>query len=84
MRTDNTEYLFVTLNGESQWRQTDVGRSFRRYKDLSGIKKKSFALIILTLIRQDFTASMSASELLIYLAQLLELHQFNQQMQLVQ
>lgn len=32
--------LFVTLDGESPWEQTDVGRSFRRYRKLSGITKK--------------------------------------------
>lgn len=38
-RKDGNDYLFVTLNGRSQWKQTDVGRSFRRYRDLSGIIK---------------------------------------------
>jgi integrase/recombinase XerD len=31
--------LFLTLSGQSRWQQTDVGRSFRRYKNLSGIAK---------------------------------------------
>jgi site-specific recombinase XerD len=31
--------LFVTLNGKSAWKQTDVGRSFRYYKNKSGITK---------------------------------------------
>jgi site-specific recombinase XerD len=39
LRTDTTEYLFVTLNGQSKWQQTDVGRSFRRYREKSGIIK---------------------------------------------
>lgn len=39
LRTDKHKSLFVTLNGSSQWEQTDVGRSFRRYKNLSGIGK---------------------------------------------
>jgi site-specific recombinase XerD len=40
IRHDNKEALFVTQNGESRWEQTDAGRSFRRYKKISGIKKK--------------------------------------------
>ena len=43
LRNDHSEYLFVTLNGRSKWSQTDVGRSFRRYRRLSGINK-SFVL----------------------------------------
>lgn len=39
-RSDKNEALFVALNGKSRWRQTDVGRSFRRYKKLSAIKKR--------------------------------------------
>jgi site-specific recombinase XerD len=39
LRKDQTAYLFVTLNGKSKWSQTDVGRSFRRYRRLSGITK---------------------------------------------
>lgn len=39
LRSDNNEYLFVSLNGKSKWKQTDVGRSFRRYRKLSGITK---------------------------------------------
>ncbi len=38
-RTDSHEAIFVALNGQSRWQQTDVGRSFRRYKKASGIKK---------------------------------------------
>jgi site-specific recombinase XerD len=38
-RKDNNEYLFVSLNGRSKWKQTDVGRSFRRYRNLSRITK---------------------------------------------
>lgn len=38
-RKDHNKALFVALNGESRWQQTDVGRSFRRYRKLSGIKK---------------------------------------------
>lgn len=40
LRKDNSTSLFVALNGRSGWKQTDAGRSFRRYKNLSGIKKK--------------------------------------------
>jgi integrase/recombinase XerD len=40
IRKDESEFLFVTLDGKSRWSQTDVGRSFRRYRNLSGIKKK--------------------------------------------
>lgn len=39
LRNDSCEYLFVTLNGKSKWAQTDVGRSFRRYREMSGITK---------------------------------------------
>lgn len=39
VRKDNEKALFATQNGESRWKQTDVGRSFRKYKRLSGIKK---------------------------------------------
>lgn len=39
LRTDSSVYLFVTLNGQSKWQQTDVGRSFRRYREKSGITK---------------------------------------------
>jgi len=40
MRIDEHEALFVSLSGKSRWQQTDVGRSFRRFKNLSGISKK--------------------------------------------
>lgn len=39
IRKSESEFLFVALNGKSQWQQTDVGRSFRYYKNLSGISK---------------------------------------------
>lgn len=39
LRGDSTPYLFVTISGRSKWSQTDVGRSFRRYRRLSGISK---------------------------------------------
>ena len=39
IRKSSSEYLFVTLNGKSAWKQTDVGRSFRYYKKKSGITK---------------------------------------------
>lgn len=39
IRKSPSEYLFVTLNGKSAWKQTDVGRSFRYYKKKSGIVK---------------------------------------------
>ena len=40
IRCGNEKALFATQNGESRWEQTDVGRSFRRYKKMSGIKKE--------------------------------------------
>lgn len=40
IRNSDNEFLFVTQDGLAKWSQTDVGRSFRRYRDLSGIKKK--------------------------------------------
>ena len=39
IRRDNEKALFVTQDGKSRWQQTDAGRSFRKYKKLSGIKK---------------------------------------------
>lgn len=39
IRKSDNEFLFVALSGNSQWKQTDVGRSFRYYKNLSGISK---------------------------------------------
>ncbi len=39
MRKDDEEALFATQDGQSRWKQTDVGRSFRKYKRLSGIRK---------------------------------------------
>lgn len=39
MRKSCNAFLFVTLDGQSKWSQTDVGRSFRRYRRLSGITK---------------------------------------------
>lgn len=38
-RNSDHELLFVTQEGLGRWFQTDVGRSFRRFRDLSGIKK---------------------------------------------
>jgi site-specific recombinase XerD len=38
-RTDKEKTLFATQDGKSRWQQTDAGRSFRKYKKLSGIKK---------------------------------------------
>lgn len=38
-RNSSHEYLFLQQNGKSRWMQTDVGRSFRRYRSLSGITK---------------------------------------------
>lgn len=40
LRKDDNPALFVSLNGKSRWMQTDVGRSFRRYRKISGIKKQ--------------------------------------------
>jgi len=39
-RQSHNEALFVALNGKNRWRQTDAGRSFRRYRSMSGIKKE--------------------------------------------
>lgn len=39
-RHDNEKALFATQNGGSRWEQTDAGRSFRKYKKMSGIQKK--------------------------------------------
>lgn len=39
IRRDSARALFVTQDGKSRWQQTDAGRSFRKYKNLSGIKK---------------------------------------------
>lgn len=39
MRKDDNEALFISIAGKSRWQQTDVGRTFRRYRELSGIKK---------------------------------------------
>jgi integrase/recombinase XerD len=55
IRKSNHVALLVTLDGKSRWTQTDVGRSFRRYRKMSGINKKftlhtfrhSFATIML-------------------------------------
>ena len=38
-RKSESNFLFVTTSGKTQWKQTDVGRVFRRYKQLSGITK---------------------------------------------
>ena len=40
MRTDTSEALFVSLHSGSRWQQTDVNRTFDRYRKLSGISKK--------------------------------------------
>ena len=40
VRNDAERALFATQDGLSRWKQTDVGRSFRKYKQLSGIKKE--------------------------------------------
>ena len=40
VRKDSERALFATQDGKSRWKQTDVGRSFRKYKSLSGIKKE--------------------------------------------
>jgi site-specific recombinase XerD len=39
IRKDDEKALFATQDGKSRWKQTDVGRSFRKYKQLSGIRK---------------------------------------------
>lgn len=39
IRKSCSDYLFTTLSGTAQWSQTDVGRSFRYYKNKSGITK---------------------------------------------
>lgn len=40
IRRDNEKALFAIQDGRSRWQQTDVGRSFRKYKKMSGIKKE--------------------------------------------
>lgn len=40
VRNDAERALFATQDGLSRWKQTDVGRSFRKYKLMSGIKKE--------------------------------------------
>ena len=40
IRKSDHPKLFVTLTGNSGWAQTDVGRSFRHYREKSGIVKK--------------------------------------------
>lgn len=40
MRKDNSSALFVALSRDTRWQQTDVNRTFKRYRELSGIKKK--------------------------------------------
>ena len=40
IRRDHEKALFATQDGGSRWQQTDVGRSFRKYKKMSGIKKE--------------------------------------------
>jgi len=40
LRKSDHEALFVSLDGKSRWQQTDLGRSFRRFRKLSGIKKR--------------------------------------------
>ena len=39
IRRDAEPALFASQDGSARWKQTDVGRSFRRYKEKSGIKK---------------------------------------------
>ncbi|MGO9531085.1 MAG: tyrosine-type recombinase/integrase [Syntrophobacteraceae bacterium] len=39
VRRDNEPALFASQDGSARWKQTDAGRSFRRYKEKSGIKK---------------------------------------------
>jgi len=38
-RKGKCEYLFATISGKSKWSYNDVGRSFQRYRKLSGIAK---------------------------------------------
>jgi len=40
IRSDAEKALFATQDGQSRWQQTDAGRSFRKFKTLSGIQKK--------------------------------------------
>ena len=40
IRKSQHEALFLTLGGTARWSQTDVGKSFRRYRDMSGINKE--------------------------------------------
>jgi integrase/recombinase XerD len=40
IRKSHHKALFTTLDGKSRWEQTDAGRSFRRYREMSGITKR--------------------------------------------
>lgn len=40
VRKSDHEALFVSLDGKSRWQQTDVNRTFKRIRLLSGVKKK--------------------------------------------
>lgn len=40
LRKSDHPALFLALNEKARWKQTDVGRSFRRYVKISGIRKK--------------------------------------------
>lgn len=55
IRKSDSGFLFVTLSGLAKWSQTDVGRSFRRYRNLSGIKKK----IVLHTLRHTTATQLS-------------------------
>ncbi len=39
VRKSDNKFLFVTLNGQAEWQQTNVGRSFRLYRKMAGITK---------------------------------------------
>lgn len=39
VRKSDNKFLFTTLNGQAEWQQTNVGRSFRRYRKMAGITK---------------------------------------------
>jgi site-specific recombinase XerD len=58
LRHDSQPALFTSQDGTARWKQTDVGRSFRRYKKLSGIKKHFIIHTFRHLsLPQDFNSS---------------------------
>ena len=55
LRNSTHPHLFTTIEGSSRWRQTDVGRCFRRYRKRSGIQKH----FTLHTLRHTFATSLA-------------------------